>query len=117
MFSNDFKNGIIKPLKANVFKSNELEKAFRLLASGKHIGKILVQVKEVKEPEKGGSEPLPLSITPQVNFNRHQVHIIVGGLGGFGLELARWLIKRGVKKLVLNSKRGLTSPYQSYRIQ
>lgn len=105
-------------MKANVFKSNELEKAFRFLASGKHIGKILIQVKEVNdEPEEDESEPMPLIITPQINFNRHQVHIIVGGLGGFGLELAGWLIERGVKKLVLNSKRGLTSPYQSYRIK
>lgn len=36
-----------------------------------------------------------------------------GGLGGIGLELAEWLVKRGAKYLILSSRRGITNSYQS----
>ena len=44
-------------------------------------------------------------------------YIIVGGLGGFGLELADWLVLRGAKKLVLTSRKGISTGYQSSRIR
>lgn len=34
-------------------------------------------------------------------------YIITGGLGGFGLELAQWLMERGACKLVLTSRSGI----------
>ena len=37
----------------------------------------------------------------------------LGGLGGFGLELANWLIFRGAKKVILTSRRGITTGYQA----
>lgn len=43
--------------------------------------------------------------------------MIVGGLGGFGLELADWLVLRGAKYLVLCSRRGVTDSYQQFRIK
>jgi fatty acid synthase len=36
-----------------------------------------------------------------------------GGLGGFGLELADWLVLRGARKLVLSSRSGVRTGYQS----
>lgn len=42
--------------------------------------------------------------------------MIAGGLGGFGLELADWLIMRGARNLVLCSRNGLKNGYQSYKI-
>lgn len=41
--------GVIKPLNRTVFKYNEVEQAFRFMATGKHTGKVLVQI---REPEK-----------------------------------------------------------------
>jgi fatty acid synthase len=32
-------------------------------------------------------------------------YLITGGLGGFGLALAVWLVERGARKIVLSSKR------------
>lgn len=34
-----------------------------------------------------------------------RTYLITGGLGGFGLALAVWLVGRGARKLVLSSKR------------
>jgi len=39
-------------------------------------------------------------------------YVITGGLGGFGLELTKWLIKRGAKKILLTSRSGLKTGYQ-----
>lgn len=110
IFIKDIRDGVIKPLKTNIFSCNEVEKAFRFLASAKHVGKVLLKV-------HGDESDLSGLITPNIHFNPHHCHLIVGGLGGFGLELAGWLIKRGVKKLLLNSRRGITSPYQTYKLE
>jgi fatty acid synthase len=40
-----------------------------------------------------------------------------GGLGGFGLELADWLVSRGARKLVLASRNGIRTGYQSLRVR
>lgn len=43
--------------------------------------------------------------------------LLAGGLGGFGLELADWLVLRGARKLVLTSRHGLRTGYQSLRVR
>jgi fatty acid synthase len=40
-----------------------------------------------------------------------------GGMGGFGLELADWLVLRGARKLVLTSRTGIKTGYQSFRVR
>jgi fatty acid synthase len=41
----------------------------------------------------------------------------LGGLGGFGLELANWLILRGATKIILTSRSGIRTGYQSLCIR
>ncbi|XP_029725313.1 fatty acid synthase [Aedes albopictus] len=106
-------SGVVKPLKTNVFDAADLEKAMRFLASGKHIGKIVIKLRE----SENDAETLPITYYPHVFCNPDQVYVIVGGLGGFGLELADWLVLRGCRKLVLSSSRGVTKPYQEFRIK
>ena len=38
-------------------------------------------------------------------------------MGGFGLELADWLVLRGASKLVLSSRTGIRTGYQSLRVR
>lgn len=40
-------------------------------------------------------------------FNKEQTVLIVGGTGGLGLELAKWLSQKGVKNIALISRSGL----------
>jgi NAD(P)-dependent dehydrogenase (short-subunit alcohol dehydrogenase family) len=44
-------------------------------------------------------------------------YVIIGGLGGVGLELADWLILREARKLVLVSRSGVKTGYQAQRIR
>jgi fatty acid synthase len=43
--------------------------------------------------------------------------MFTGGLVGFGLELADWLVLRGARKLVLSSRNGIRTGYQSLRVR
>ncbi|KAL7037047.1 hypothetical protein ACKWTF_009050 [Chironomus riparius] len=109
----DIQAGIIKPLKTTVFNASELVEAFRFLASGKHVGKVLLKIRE----NENDVATLPISAIPRAYCNSYYTYIIPGGLGGFGLELADWLVLRGCRKLVLSSSRGITKQYQAYRIK
>jgi fatty acid synthase, animal type len=110
---NDMNNGTIAPLKSTVFDAKDVEQAFRFLASSKHIGKVLLKIRENEK----SNETLPVNVKPKVYFNEKLVYVIPGGLGGFGMELADWMVLRGCKKLVLSSSRGISSLYQTYRIK
>jgi fatty acid synthase, animal type len=107
------KVGIVKPLRTNIFEANQVEQAFRFLASGKHIGKVILKVRQ----DESAPATLPISVVPRVYCSPNYSYIIPGGLGGFGLELADWLVLRGCRKLVMSSSRGITKPYQAYRIK
>jgi fatty acid synthase, animal type len=113
MIEKDMRSGIIKPLKTTIFPANEIEQAFRFLASGKHVGKVLLQIRD----NEHDACTVPISVMQRSYCNSDLSYIIPGGLGGFGLELADWLVIRGCRKLVLSSSRGITKKYQAYRIK
>jgi fatty acid synthase len=106
--------GFIVPLKSAVFKPEQTEEAFRFMASGKHVGKVLIQL---REGEGQTRMLMPMNITPTVCFDENHCYVIVGGLGGFGLEMADWMILRGARKILLSSSRGVSSSYQRFRMR
>lgn len=113
LLADGIKKGIVKPLRTNVYEANDIEQAFRFLASGKHIGKVLLKLRT----SKNHPYTVPMSVVPRKYCSRTLSYIIPGGLGGFGLELSDWLVLRGCRKLVLSSRRGITKQYQAYRIR
>lgn len=113
LIEKDIRTGIVKPLQKVIFDANQIEQAFQFLAKGQHIRKVLLKVRDQEEC----FETLPITVMPRVYFPPNLSCIILGGLGGFGLELADWLVLRGCRKLVLSSRRGITKQYQAYRIK
>ncbi|OCT62677.1 fatty acid synthase [Xenopus laevis] len=111
------KEGVVKPLKCTVFERDDVEPAFRFMAQGKHIGKVLIKVRDEEVEQQYGSDMLQISAIPRTSFPSTKSYIITGGLGGFGLELAQWLIERGAKNLVLTSRSGIRNGYQAKQIQ
>ncbi|GAB6031066.1 hypothetical protein CHUAL_007877 [Chamberlinius hualienensis] len=107
-------NGTVKPLTRHVFSHNEVEDAFRFMTSGKHIGKVLIKVAEEEPKTILSDAPLTsIKAIPKAYCSARKSYIIAGGLGGFGLELAFWLIDRGAKNLVLSSRSGIKDGYQA----
>ncbi|XP_052754570.1 fatty acid synthase [Galleria mellonella] len=108
--------GAVRPLPATVYADHQLEQAFRYMATGKHIGKVLLRV---REEETGSAQPATklISAIPRTYMHPAKSYVLVGGLGGFGLELAQWLVVRGATRLVLNSRSGVRTGYQSMCIR
>ncbi|CAH1394198.1 unnamed protein product, partial [Nezara viridula] len=109
-------NGCVKPINYTVFKHDQIEAAFRYMTTGKHIGKVIIDVRGDNPNSLSKNVPAMIEALPRFYCKSHKTYIIIGGLGGFGLELADLLVLRGAKKLVLTSRRGITNGYQSYRI-
>nr|XP_027811303.1 fatty acid synthase [Marmota flaviventris]XP_027811304.1 fatty acid synthase [Marmota flaviventris] len=111
------RDGVVQPLKRTVFSKAHVEQAFRYMAQGKHIGKVLVQVhEEDQEPVPQQPQPTLMAAVSKTFCPAHKSYVIAGGLGGFGLELAQWLVTRGAQKLVLTSRSGIRTGFQAKRV-
>ena len=63
------------------------------------------------------NEPFaPILALPRYHARCNCSYLILGGLGGFGLELADWLVLRGARNLVFTSRKGIKNGYQQMRI-
>ena len=109
MFDEGIANGAIRPLPTHVFEKDQIEEAFRFMAGGKHMGKLLIKVRDEDKP----NEPLNLPSVGRCYFPEDKSYVIVGGLGGLGLEVGNWLVDRGARHLILTSRSGLATGYQS----
>ncbi|XP_036143145.1 fatty acid synthase [Monomorium pharaonis] len=112
MITNGLKNGTIKPIQVKVFPKTNIEEAFRYMASGKHIGKIIINIQE-----KDILLNKPISAYRRYYCLNDKNYIVLGGLGGFGLELIEWLIFRGARNVVLISRTGIKNGYQLMKIR
>ncbi|MEQ1860228.1 MAG: SDR family NAD(P)-dependent oxidoreductase [Chthoniobacteraceae bacterium] len=96
--------GSLRPLPYRSFAANRVDAAFRLMAGGKHIGKVVVGFAQPFVPRRGEPLPAPFSIKPD------GCYLITGAFGGFGKVLAEWLVKCGARHLVLSSRSGAATP-------
>jgi phthiocerol/phenolphthiocerol synthesis type-I polyketide synthase C len=103
-----FKDGMIKPLPRYVFPISDAVGAFRYLAQRKNIGKVVVSlqdelshpVSKMSSPNAMNRVPTPLTRDP-ITLRSDGTYLITGGLGSLGLLLAQWLVRHGVRHLVL----------------
>jgi NAD(P)-dependent dehydrogenase (short-subunit alcohol dehydrogenase family)/acyl carrier protein len=76
------------------------------MQQSKHIGKIVLSM------HPRGADATPLAIAPAeepISFRADATYLIAGGLGGFGLAVARWMVERGARHLALLGRRGIHS--------
>lgn len=94
-----FEAGIFTPLPYRVFAAERIVEAFRLMQQSGHTGKILVR------PPAQPAAPA----RPPVRISVEATYLVAGGLGGFGVETAKFLVRRGARHLVLTSRSGTVS--------
>ncbi|CAN8002218.1 unnamed protein product [Ixodes hexagonus] len=106
-------SGAVKPLDAIRFTRDQVEEAFRFMASGKHMGKVVLEVRP-EEPQRKTMPAASLSVEANTRtcFFEDKSYVVAGGLGGFGLELADWMVSRGCRKLVVTARSGIRTGYQ-----
>src|SRR6185436_12901293 len=96
--------GALRPLPFRSFPASRIDSAFRLMAGGKHIGKVVVSFPTPFVPRRG---ELP---GPRFEVKSDGTYLITGAFGGYGKVLARWLVDCGARNLVLTSRSGASSP-------
>jgi len=100
-----FKEGVLHPLPYNVFEAEDIVHAFRYMQQARQIGKIVVTY------ENGISQvhtPSP-AIRGKLELRGDAAYLVTGGLGGFGLRTAEWLVSKGARNLILISRSGPVS--------
>ena len=112
LFSQGIKDGAVKPLNATVFDKDDIEGAFRFMAQGKHVGKVVVKVRDEEAGRVFSPSTVNIKALARSSCDPEKSYILIGGLGGFGLELAHWLVERGATKLVLTGRSGIKTGFQ-----
>lgn len=93
------KEGKLHPLPLRARPLAEVGEALRELAQGKHTGKLVIEVPACPETEKPACPPFRPDVT----------YLVTGGVRGFGLATAAWLVSRGARHVALVGRSGTTS--------
>jgi len=99
-------DGTLSPLPFQVFPISQVESAFRHMAQARHIGKIVISLREHEVLVAPSSEQSP-------TFRADGTYLITGGLGGLGLAIAPWMVQQGARHLVLLGRSGPSATAQA----
>lgn len=94
----DLDNERIELLPITEFPIARAADAFRHMAQAKQIGKIVLSYDTPVQIETSGA--VVELIRPDATY------LVTGGLGGFGLAIANWLVEHGARSLVLLGRTG-----------
>lgn len=91
------------PLPFRIYRAAHVGQAFRTMATGRHVGKILMLMQDT------AVEPLA-KLSAAIPDYENMSLVITGGVSGLGLEIARYFASIGVGKLILSSRSEPASP-------
>ncbi|KAI9046007.1 polyketide synthase module [Aspergillus affinis] len=104
--------GKLQPARdVQLYGIGDMESAFRTMQGGKHIGKIVIEMR------KDDQVTTVLETHPSTSLDANGTYIISGGLGGLGRTIATWLVDRGARNLLLLSRSGARSPKAAELLQ
>jgi phthiocerol/phenolphthiocerol synthesis type-I polyketide synthase C len=95
-----FQQGILKPLPHNIFPVEDAANAFRYMARRKNIGKVVLSFAGAESRNRSECSSAPRA---------DATYLITGGHGGLGLAVARWLVEKGARHLVLLNRGAATA--------
>ncbi|KAI1085557.1 polyketide synthase [Whalleya microplaca] len=91
--------GLPRVTPVTVHPFSQITPAFQSMQSGQ-------MTKLVLEPHDENVVPMVPSREPTCEFDSAASYVISGGLGGLGRSIARWMVTRGARNLILLSRRG-----------
>ncbi len=95
-----FTDGSLHPLPHRTFDAADIATAFRHMQASRHIGKVVVTFAPDFDPLGAPRPQLPPVAKADATY------VVTGGLSGFGLRTAWWLVRHGARHLALLSRRG-----------
>ncbi|WP_447955834.1 type I polyketide synthase [Vreelandella sp. EE7] len=96
-----FNDGTLSPLPFTAFTHSQVVDAFRYMQQARQIGKVVVTYDApIAAPERNTLGQDTLSLPADASY------LVTGGLGGFGLKTAQWLVSKGARQLILLNRSG-----------
>jgi acyl transferase domain-containing protein/NADPH:quinone reductase-like Zn-dependent oxidoreductase/ubiquinone/menaquinone biosynthesis C-methylase UbiE len=80
-----------------VFPMRHVSRAFRLMQTGKHVGKMVLSVAPDEQVRVVPRAPAP-------KLRADASYLLVGGVGGLGRSIALWMVDHGARNLILLSR-------------
>ena len=99
-----FSEGLLHPLPYQCFEADQVVDAFRFMQHAKQIGKIVITYRDGINAVHD-----TLHAHESLRLAANATYLVTGGLNGFGLKTAQWLVSKGAKNLVLLSRSGAAS--------
>ena len=93
----------LHPLPFRSFPACRIDAAFRLMAQGKHTGKVIVSFPDPFVARHGEPQATPFEVKAD------GCYLITGAFGGFGRVVAEWLADCGARHLVLTGRSGAST--------
>ncbi|CAG9990181.1 unnamed protein product [Clonostachys byssicola] len=88
-------SGILRPVSPiQTYPISDLEKAFRVMQAGKHMGKIVIV-----PSQDDLVKVLPQEWSHRLDSNK--TYLLAGGLGGIGKSICKWMVQRGARNFIL----------------
>ncbi|CAH0054501.1 unnamed protein product [Clonostachys solani] len=94
--------GHIRAMPVKLFPASEIREAFRYMQKGQHIGRVSVAMRDDLVDQKFTIEVVPRPL--QTTFNSSASYLLVGGLGGLGRAVSRWMVEQGARELIYLSR-------------
>ncbi len=98
-----FHEGVFYPLPYTTFEANHVVDAFRHMQQAKQIGKIVVTYPYDIQTKQAAAKASTLSA---LQLSDDGSYLVSGGLAGFGLRSAQWLVEKGARHLILIGRSG-----------
>ncbi|MFD5629064.1 SDR family NAD(P)-dependent oxidoreductase [Streptomyces sp. NPDC127072] len=87
--------GELAPLPAEVYPLDAVDSAFDDMSKARHVGKVLIDLR---------SAPAEPPAPAPTRMRSDATYLVTGGAGGLGSGLARWLVSRGARHLLLTGR-------------
>jgi phthiocerol/phenolphthiocerol synthesis type-I polyketide synthase C len=97
-----FRERVLHALPYQAFEARDVVDAFRHMQHARQIGKIVITYDSGIPETASATHGLPR----RLQLAADATYLVTGGLSGFGLRTAEWLVERGVRHLVLLGRRG-----------
>ena len=102
--------GTLRPVPRAVVPATCVKEAFRDLQTSRHFGKLMVTYSPVQRP------PVRRAPNGRLQLGADETHLVTGGTRGLGFEVARFLVERGARSLVLVGRSGTLGEAEAAKV-
>lgn len=93
----------LPPLPYRAFPLSDAGHAFRYITQARQIGKVVLSV------DQGAFDVTSDTPKADLHLDGNATYLVAGGLGGFGLALAVWLVEKGARHIVVTGRSGAST--------